>query len=281
MTHDADIAARAARAQRMPVIFVGHGSPMNAIEHNRFSEGWDEMGRRLRALPEAPRAIVAVSAHWMTAALSANPAARNRQINDMYGFPEELYEVHYEPAGDPELAQRIVEASGGTVNADASWGCDHGAWVPLSHLFPAADVPVVMASVAPGKRPAGHFAFGRLLRSLRDEGVLILASGNVVHSFAYADMADRGLASWARAFDDQVRDKVLSHVWDDLLDYRALGRDMKRAFQTPEHYLPLPVALGAAYEDEPVFAWNEGGEMGAFSMTSYAFGLGGASPATS
>ena len=257
-----------------PALFVGHGSPMNAIENNRFTQGWIQMGRRLARLPERPRAIAAVSAHWMTDALSVRSAATDRQIMDMYGFPQALYDIRYVPAGDPDLARRIVGASGGTVSPDNSWGIDHGLWTPLYRLFPDADVPVVPVSVAPRLSGRDHFELGRALRDLRDDGVLVIGSGNVVHSFKYASPAhELDLLDWAERFDGAVRDSVVGHDWDRVADWRSFGPDARKAFQTPEHYLPLPAVLGAAHEDEPVEVWNEGGQLGSFSMTSYAFGL--------
>lgn len=258
---------------RMPVIFVGRGSPLNAIDRNPFSAAWLHMGERLAALPERPRAIICVSAHWMTDGFRTTDTPRMRQINDMYGFPPELYEVHYEPSGDPALAHRIVSMAKGLVGIDNSWGLDHGAWSPLVRLFPKADIPVVPVSVAPRLSPTDHFRLGRELRALRDEGALIVASGNVVHSFHFGDFSEKGVFPWAQAFDDKVRKAVASGDWERVCNPTSFGKDARRAFQTPEHYLPLPAALGAAWEGEPVEVWCEGGELGAFTMTSYAFGM--------
>ena len=266
--------AEAPSGFRQPVLFVGHGSPMNAIEDNRFSRTWDALAGELDALPERPRAIVAVSAHWTTEGLAVRTAANNPVINDMYGFPQPLYELGYSPAGDPALARRVMELAGGAVTSDNTWGIDHGVWAPLSHLFPKADVPVVMVSVAPRLNGRAHFDLGRALRPLRDQGVLILGSGNVIHSFRYADAGNpESLLPWARVADNGVRDAVVGHDWDAVLDGSALGKDGRRAFQTPEHYLPLPAALGAAYDDESVDVWNDDGQLGSFSMTSYSFGM--------
>ena len=259
---------------RQPALFIGHGSPMNAIEHNRFTKGWIEMGKRLAKLPERPRAIVAVSAHWMTHSLKARTALQEKQINDMYGFPQALYDIHYTPDGDPTLAQHIIDASRGTVTADNGWGIDHGVWTPLYRMFPEADVPVVPLSVAPDLPANAHFMLGRTLRELRDDGVLVIGSGNVVHSFKYASPAhELSLLPWAANVDAAVRDAVTGHEWERVVNYASLGPDIRKAFQTPEHYLPLPAVLGAAWDDEPVEVWNEGGQLGSFSMTSYAFGL--------
>ena len=259
---------------RMPALFIGHGSPMNAIENNQFTKGWDEMGARLAALPQRPRAIVAVSAHWTTRTFAVRTAPKNRQVNDMYGFPKALYEIHYEPAGDPQLAQRIIDAAHGAVSEDNTWGIDHGVWTPLHRMYPKADVPVVPVSVAPELPTKAHFELGRTLRELRDEGFLVIGSGNVVHSFKYVNPGlEDGLSLWAQEADAAVRDAVTSGAWDQVVDYRSFGPAIRKAFQTPEHYLPLPAVLGAAHEDEPVEVWNEGGQLGSFSMTSYAFGL--------
>ena len=260
---------------RQPAMFVGHGSPMNAIEDNQFSRAWNALAARIAALPERPRAILAISAHWTTDTLAVRTAADNPVINDMYGFPQPLYEVGYSPAGDPTLAQRVIELTDGTVSPNNDWGIDHGVWAPLSHLVPAADIPVVMVSVAPRQGAQAHFELGRALRPLRDEGVLILGSGNVIHSFQYANpgLPER-LLPWAQAADHGVRDAITDHDWDAVLSGAALGAGGRKAFQTPEHYLPLPAVLGAAYDDEPIEVWNDAGQLGSFSMTSYSFGMG-------
>ena len=247
---------------RMPLLFVGHGSPMNAIERNRYSEGWVRMGKRLAGLPRRPRAILAVSAHWMTDGFKVRTAPKNKQVNDMYGFPQALYDVHYEPLGDPVLARRVMELAGGSVAPDNSWGIDHGVWTPLVRMFPQADVPVVMLSVAPRLSPRAHFELGRALRPLRDDGVLVVASGNVVHSFQFASPREDAALPWAQRFDARVRDAVTTGDWDTPCDLRALGPDARKAFQTPEHYLPLPAALGFAWEGERAEVWNEGCTMG-------------------
>ena len=273
MTEQANAQATA-HASRMPALFVGHGSPMNAIENNRFTAGWVEMGKRLARLPERPRAIVAVSAHWMSERPSVRTELAERQVNDMYGFPQALYDISYAPDGDPALARRIIDASDGALVADNGWGLDHGLWTPLYRLFPEGDVPVVPVSVAPRLSAERHFEIGRLLRPLRDEGVLVMGSGNVVHSFKYASPAHAdSLLPWAEQVDAEVRDAVVGHDWSRVANYREFGKDIRKAFQTTEHYLPLPAVLGAAWEDEPVEVWNEGGQLGSFSMTSYAFGM--------
>ena len=263
------------RSFRQPALFVGHGSPMNAIDDNRFTKAWVQMGKRLAGLPEQPRAIVAVSAHWMTERPSVRTARTERQVNDMYGFPQALYDISYAPDGDPVLAQRIIDASEGTVVADNSWGLDHGVWTPLYRLFPKANVPVVPVSVSPRLDAERHFELGRLLRDLRDDGVMVIGSGNVVHSFKYANPGfEESMLPWAERVDAEVRDAVVGHDWDRVIRWKkGFAPDIRKAFQTTEHFLPLPAVLGAAWEDEPVEVWNEGGQLGSFSMTSYAFGL--------
>jgi 4,5-DOPA dioxygenase extradiol len=187
--------------QKMPVLFVGHGSPMNAIGENRAREGW----RRLAASLPEPRAIVAVSAHWQTEGVRVRTAADNPQIYDMYGFPETLYRVKYAPAGDPELARRVLALLGEQARGDNSWGIDHGVWSVLSNLFPGADVPVVMVSVDPSLPDEAQRAVGRKLACLRDEGVMLAASGNVVHSLRLVDWSMAGGFDWADSFDGSVR----------------------------------------------------------------------------
>lgn len=259
---------------RMPVLFVGHGSPMNAIEPSRWSRGWERMGERISRLPEQPRAILAVSAHWATRGFFVSDAEKNRQVYDMYGFPDELYRVRYEPVGEPDVARRALELAGPVgLKASSDWGIDHGVWAVLVHLLPKADVPVVMASVDPTASPQAHFDLGRALAPLRDEGVLVLASGNVVHNLRRVSFDAPDGFAWARGFDAAVRDAVRAGDWDAAVDYRHLHPGATRAAESPEHLYPLMAALGAASPSEPVEVWNEGCLMGALSMTSYAFGM--------
>jgi len=253
--------------QKMPVLFVGHGSPMNAIGENRAREGW----RRLAASLPEPRAIVAVSAHWQTEGVRVRTAADNPQIYDMYGFPEALYRVKYAPAGDPELARRVLALLGKQARGDNSWGIDHGVWSVLSNLFPGADVPVVMVSVDPSLPDEAQRAVGRKLACLRDEGVMLAASGNVVHSLRLVDWSMAGGFDWADSFDGSVRNAILDGRARDALDWASLP-GARLAVPTREHFVPLLTALGAAGEQDRIAVFNDYRELGSMSMTSYRFG---------
>lgn len=275
----------------LPVLFVGHGSPMNAIEDNRYSRGMKAMGQLLSKRYGQPKAILAVSAHWTTHGIKVSDALKNHQVNDMYGFPPELYAVQYEPAGAPDVARESVrllndasrpegdDARSGaprkTAQAnkpaaiDNSWGIDHGVWSVLTNLYPGAQVPVAMMSVDPSLPFSALYQAGQALAPVRREGVLILASGNVVHNLALARPMNGGY-DWAQRFDADMRRAIERGDHACVLD-ASTHPDCRRAFFTPEHFDPLPVALGAAGKSAHVQVWNEGCDGGAVSMTSYLF----------
>jgi 4,5-DOPA dioxygenase extradiol len=250
---------------KYPVLFTGHGSPMNAITPSRFRQGWSEMGRRLGK----PEAILAVSAHWFTRGQYVSDLAQNKQIFDMYGFPKELYDVAYAPAGQPEIARRVTELLDGAVQIDRSWGIDHGIWSVLCNMYPEADVPVVMFSVDAGKGPDELYETGRRLASLRDDGVMIVASGNVVHNLGLVDWNSDTGEPWALAFDRFIRDSICNNQPEKVVRYAESGLAYDKAIPTPDHFNPLLVALGAAGDDYKTEVWNEGCELGSMSMTSY------------
>jgi 4,5-DOPA dioxygenase extradiol len=257
---------------RMPVLFVGHGSPMNAIEDNVWSRGFRELGR---ALPR-PKAILAVSAHWYVEGTFTTADERPRTIHDFGGFPEALYRVQYPAPGAPELARRVVQLVGERrASADSTWGLDHGTWSVLVHLLPAADVPVVQLSIDGRLAPGEHLAIGRALAPLRDEGVLVLASGNLVHNLGHAFGAWRRgetrTPEWAREFDLGIARALERHETDPLV--RALEGDAGRlSHPTPDHYLPLLYAAGASAGDDAVRFPIEGFDMASLSMRSVVFG---------
>ncbi|MGN1388328.1 MAG: dioxygenase, partial [Bulleidia sp.] len=249
----------------MPVLLTGHGSPMNAVEKSsRARNGWRTLGRELKR----PSVIIAVSAHWAARSTLVRTAADNPQIYDMYGFPEELYRVKYAPAGSPEYAEKVLKLLGNTAEADNSWGIDHGVWSVLCNLFPEADIPVVMVSTEVTASPEELYETGRKLKPLREEGALILASGNVVHNLSLVgwDMND-GYA-WADQFDETIRDLILNRDSEGLLNYQTI-HDWERAVPTPEHFDPLLIAAGAAEGASAAKVWNEYRELGSMSMTSY------------
>lgn len=260
------------RAGRMPVLFVGHGNPMNAIEDNRWSRAFRALGG---ALP-APRAILAVSAHWYGAGTRTTAAARPEIIHDFYGFPDALSRVAYPAPGDPRLARRVAELLADRYASPSDeWGLDHGTWSVLVHLRPAADVPVVQLSLDARLPPTGHLAIGRALAPLRDEGVLVLGSGNLVHNLRHAFSAwhrgEQAAPEWARAFDEEVARALERHDHDALV--RALEtEDGRLAHPTPDHYLPLLYVAGASQPGEPVRFPIEGFDMSSLSMRAVTIG---------
>jgi 4,5-DOPA dioxygenase extradiol len=259
------------RPIRMPVLFIGHGSPMNAIEDNPWSRAWRALGAEL----PRPRAILAVSAHWYVEGTFSTANRRPETIHDFGGFPEPLYKVQYPAPGEPALARRVtelLEARGAAV--DASWGLDHGTWSVLVHLRPAADVPVVQLSIDARLDPAEHLAIGRALSPLRDEGVLLLGSGNLVHNLRHAFLArlegEASTPAWAREFDESIARSLSAH------DGRALAgahltETGRMAHPTPDHYLPLLYAAGASDAADEVRFPVEGFDWSSLSMRAVLF----------
>jgi 4,5-DOPA dioxygenase extradiol len=249
---------------RLPALFVGHGSPMNAIEDNEFSRAWMEMGQ---ALPK-PNAILCVSAHWETAGTLVTAMDRPKTICDFYGFPPELYEKKYPAPGSPGLARLIQETANKTqVRLDQTWGLDHGAWSVLSRLFPNADVPVVQLSLDRTQAPAFHYALGKELRALRDKGILIIGSGNIVHNLRLMAWQDEGY-DWAIEFDETIRQLILSGDHDSIIRYQNLGQAARLAVQTNEHYLPLLYVLALQDKQDQVRFFTDRVTLGAISMRS-------------
>lgn len=252
----------------MPVLFVGHGSPMNAIEDNEFSQAWAAAGR---ALP-APTAILCVSAHWETAGVMVTAMDRPRTIHDFYGFPEELYAVSYPAPGSPRLASRVRELlHGATVSADLKWGLDHGAWSVLRRMFPNAGVPIVQLSLDANRPPSEHYRLASELAPLRSEGVLVVGSGNLVHNLRVVQW-EGGAFDWARRFDAEVTRHIVAADHDSLVHYERLGPDAARSIPTNEHYLPLLYALALQQPGEPVSFFAEQVVMGSISMRSLRIG---------
>lgn len=253
--------------QPMPVAFFGHGSPMNVLEHNRYTEGWHQFGTSVRR----PRAIVVVSAHWYINATAVTAMSHPRTIHDFYGFPHELFEVQYPAPGLPELADEIVELVRPTwVGKDTdSWGLDHGTWSVLHHMFPAADIPVVQLSIDANKSFHDHLALGATLAPLAQRGVLVLGSGNVVHNLGRIEWGSPESGQpWAQRFDEHVR----SIMATDPASIVSVGGhpDFDLAVPTPDHFIPLLYVAGAAAAmNKKATATLAGYAMGSLSMTSY------------
>lgn len=255
-------------SERMPALFVGHGSPMNAIEDNRFSSAWAKVAL---TIPK-PRAILSISAHWVTDGTHVNDQTHPKTIYDMYGFPQELYEKVYTPPGDPALANQVISLLGNHVTVDNHWGIDHGTWSVLSHMYPKADVPVVQLSIDDNATMEEHFQTGRKLQSLREQGFLVFGTGNVVHNLALINWNNPGGEPWAVEFDAYIKQNVLGHSYENIIDYQRVGAASRQAFYTTEHFVPLIVILGCTQEDEPIHVFNDECIMGSMSMTSYQFG---------
>lgn len=225
----------------MPVLFIGHGNPMNAIEDNGFRRSWQRLGEEL----PRPRAILCVSAHWETYDPAVTAAERPETIHDFLGFPQALFDLEYPAPGDPSLAGRVAEllADDGAV-PDTGRGFDHGAWSVLAPMYPGADIPLVQLSLAAGRGGDWHLQAAARLGPLRDEGVLVVASGNIVHNLGLFDWNDTAPMDWAVDFDAAVRARITAGDRAALAEVDRLGPDAARAVPTPEHYLPLLYALG-------------------------------------
>jgi 4,5-DOPA dioxygenase extradiol len=251
----------------MPVLFFGHGNPMNAIEETRYTRAWRALGEQL----PRPRAILAISAHWYVPATMVTIDDRPRTIHDFGGFPRALYEVEYPAPGDPALAVEIAQRlQPYAARTDASWGLDHGTWSVLVHVFPRADVPVLQLSIDENLPAQTHVEIGAALRALRDEGVMIVASGNVVHNlhtFAWGRHPAEPFP-WAERFDAYVRSCIERRDHAPLIGYEQLGEDALLSAPTPDHYLPLLYALGASDEDDRASFPVEGIDGGSISMLS-------------
>ena len=250
---------------RMPAIFFGHGSPMNTLERNRYTDAWRQLG----ALASTPKAILAISAHWYTPGTAVTGMEQPKTIHDFYGFPQALFDVQYPAPGDPALAARVRELLAPVeVGLDQSWGLDHGTWSVLKHAFPKADVPVVQLAIDATQPAAFHHALGARLAPLRDEGVLIVGSGNVVHNLRLIGWGGGAAYDWATRFNDYVRDAIATNQYDRLIDYPRAGPDARLAVPTPEHYLPLLYVLGAQRGGESVHVAIDGIEIRSIGMLS-------------
>ncbi len=253
--------------KKMPALFVGHGSPMNAIEDNEYSRGWKEIAKKF----PRPEAILSVSAHWYTDGTKVSDAANPETVYDMYGFPDELYKVLYNAPGAPELAHAAKDLIRADVQIDNSWGLDHGTWSVLHRMYPEADIPVFQLSLDSRTSFGAHFDIGREIASLREKGVLILGSGNIVHNLALVKWGMEGGFPWAVEFDSYIKDKITSRQYEDVISYGNAGKSSEMAFFTPEHFYPLLYVLGASSPEDRLTIFNDSCTMGSVSMTSYLF----------
>lgn len=255
---------------KMPVLFLGHGSPMNAIELNEFSSGWRAVGKSL----PVPGAILCISAHWETKGTFVTAMEKPRTIHDFGGFPQALFDVQYPAPGSPELAVETSNLITQTqVGQDETWGLDHGAWSVIKHLYPKADVPVIQLSLDYSKTPQQHYDLAKELAALREKGVLIIGSGNIVHNLRTIDWNNpQGGFDWAIEADTKVRELIADNNHKPLIDYDKAGHAFGMAIPTPEHYLPLLYALALQGKNEEASFFNTRTIMGSISMTSVRIG---------
>jgi 4,5-DOPA dioxygenase extradiol len=258
-------------SEAMPAIFFGHGNPMNALYRNAWTSGWAEIGR---SIPR-PKAILCISAHWYIPALAVSAMKQPRTIHDFGGFPRELFEFQYPAPGSPELAARILELLGGLAISDEhQWGLDHGTWSVLCHVYPEADVPVVQLSIDETQPAEWHYELAKQLLPLRDEGVLVIGSGNLIHNLhTYAwGKHDVQPFDWALRFEDAARKLILDGDHEPLVNYESLGKDALLSAPTPDHYLPLLYVLALKRDGDRVSFPVEGFDGGSISMTTVQIG---------
>lgn len=248
--------------QRMPAIFIGHGSPMNAIEDNVYTQAWEALGRRF---PE-PRAILMISAHWMTRGVAVTAMQQPQTIHDFGGFPQALFDIQYPAPGNPELAQRIAEHLAPLpVVLDQEWGLDHGTWSVLVKMYPQAQIPVIQLSLDLTQPASWHFELGQRLAALRDDGVMLMASGNVVHNLRRIALQSPGF-DWAHRFNDVMRKAILEDDTEKLVNYQQFGQDAALSVPTSEHFLPLLYVMGSKNGHDKTEIVVDGMDLGAISM---------------
>jgi 4,5-DOPA dioxygenase extradiol len=268
-----DLLSSGDSTELMPVLFVGHGSPMNAIEENEFVFSWRELGKSIHR----PRAILCISAHWETGGTFVTAMPRPSTIHDFGGFPQELYNVQYPAPGSPELAydiKRIIIST--DVGLDEKWGLDHGAWSVIKNIYPKADIPVIEMSLNWHLTPQNHYELAKELAPLREKGVLIIGSGNIVHNLRmiawdHFNEPEYGF-DWAIRANEILKDLILDNNHKDLINYRGLGSEVKMSVPTPDHYLPLLYSLALKEENETLTFFNDKTVMGSLSMTSIRIG---------
>ena len=255
---------------KMPLLFLGHGSPMNAIELNEFSRTWQDMGKLL----PRPAAVLCISAHWETGGTFVTAMEKPSTIHDFGGFPQALFEVEYPAPGYPELATEIKNTvKNAAVELDQNWGLDHGCWSVMKHLFPSADIPVVQLSLDYRKSAQYHFELAGELQELREKGVLIIGSGNMVHNLRVLDWhkPDNGF-DWALEANSKLKKIILAGDFKRLIDYHSLGQEVEMSIPSPEHFLPLLYTLGLKEKSEEISIFNDKLVMGSISMTSVKIG---------
>ncbi len=257
---------------RMPVLFIGHGSPMIALQENEFVQGFRNVSSEI----EMPKAIVVVSAHWQTRGTQVTAMDHPPTIHDFGGFPQELYNVEYPAPGMPSLAKQVKESVHTTdVHLDDKWGLDHGAWTVIRHMYPEADVPVIQLSLDYGKSPKEHYELAKELNNLRNQGVLIVGSGNIVHNLGMVNwhkLNENYGYDWAIEANNQMKEWIMNGSHDQLMNFSKQGTAFNLSIPTPEHYLPLLYALALKDKNEEITLFNDEQVGGSLSMTSVKIG---------
>ncbi len=253
--------------KRMPVLFIGHGSPMNGIEDNEFSQRWKKMATEI----PTPKAVLVVSAHWFTRGTHITAMEHPETIHDFGGFPKALFDVRYPAPGDPKLARETASrVHSTTVDLAHDWGLDHGTWTVVRHMYPEAVIPVLQLSIDYSKGPHHHYELAKELAGLRKKGVLVIGSGNMVHNLRLVswDMIQGGGYDWANEMNDKFKTLILNNDHSSLIEYERLGKEAKLAIPTPEHYLPLLYTMALKDKDETVSFFNDKAVGGSLTMTS-------------
>lgn len=258
---------------KMPVLFIGHGSPMNGIEDNDFSRQWAQLGKEI----PLPKAVLVVSAHWLTAGTHITAMERPRTIHDFGGFPQELFDVQYPASGNPELATEVSQLITTTeVHLNHDWGLDHGAWTVVRHMYPEANIPVLQLSIDYFKPPQYHYNLAKQLQILRKKGVLILGSGNMIHNLRMLDWKHINTPNfgfdWAIELNEVLKKNIAEYNHQQLIDYQTIGKGIEMAVPTPEHYYPLLYALGLQEKTEDITFFNDRLVGGSLNMTSVILG---------
>jgi len=251
---------------KTPLLFIGHGSPMNGIEDNEFSEGWEKLGKDI----PLPKAVLVISAHWYTKGTLITAMENPKTIHDFYGFPQALFKVQYPAPGNPALAKEAASLVQSTqVGLDHEWGLDHGTWSVVRRMYPEAKIPVLQLSIDYSKGPGYHYALARELAALRNKGVLIIGSGNMVHNLRIMDwgLKESGY-DWANEMNETFKKKIIGREHKSLIEYENLGQAARLSIPTPEHYLPLIYILGLQENNEHASFFNDKTLMGSISMTS-------------
>jgi 4,5-DOPA dioxygenase extradiol len=245
------------KTKKQPVFFIGHGNPMNAIQNNSFTQSLENIGH---SIIEKPNAILVISAHWLTQGTQITVSENPTILYDFYGFPKELYQVQYHAKGSPQIAKDVTEIVGSTIiHENNKWGLDHGAWSILKHIFPKANIPIIQLSIDASQPPRYHYELAKELIMLREKGILIIGSGNIVHNLNYVDFDTNAKPhEWALEFDQKVKTLLVKNEYDQLIDYSKIGKSAQLSIPTNEHYLPMLYTLGLSDKtDKLEFTFEE------------------------